>query len=109
MLPLCSKCDMDATSEYRSSSAQDNVEKCKQLCMKDKDCVGIDFGINNIYDRNKGQCWLNFGTIKKTVNHKDFNSWKKNPACSMTFIITIANYISRFVRLTGMQFFYSFT
>ena len=98
---------MDATSEYRSSSAQDNVEKCKQLCMKNKDCVGIDFGINNIYDRNKGQCWLNFGTIKKTVTHKDFNSWKKNPACGMTFMITIANYISRLIdRNAVLLFFY---
>ena len=94
MIPLCSKCEMETTQEYISRSA-DNVEECKQICMKKANCVGIDFGIN----KRKGQCWLNYGTIKKTVSHNDFNSWKKNPACGMIYMIIIANYKCRFVPL----------
>ena len=90
MIPQCSKCDMDATREDLISSIH-NVEECKQECMKSASCIGIDFGNVN------RKCYLNFGTFKKWVNHNDFNSWKKNPACGMIYMVIIANYISRFV------------
>ena len=71
--------------EIRWSRAKYSVEECKQSCIKDTGCVGIDLGIN----KRKGECWLNYGTIKGKgfQHHNDFNSWKKNHACGMIYVI----------------------
>ena len=53
------------------------LRECKSKCIKNDNCLGIDFGKGS----RKGICWLQTEQNTRTSNHKYFDSWKKTTDC----------------------------
>ena len=78
MVFQCTRCEIKG-DEARIQMGY-TEKQCKSECLKDDDCMGIDFGID---DGRDGECYFNYEnvTVIGTKHHNSFVSWRKNLDC----------------------------
>ena len=77
MVPFCTDCDIDG-DEKQAPGTQGSftLESCKQACIDDSDCYGIDFGH---YGNSVGKCYMTTSALSDNgwnYSHK-FDGYKK--------------------------------
>ena len=77
MTALCTDCHI-LGEEGRIGSGY-TLQKCKNACLNDTTCLGIDFGKNG----RDGECYFNYDQNEDFVDHADFDAWRKNSDCGM--------------------------
>ena len=81
MIKKCTSCDI------RGDEIKINVntlEDCKNWCIKDDRCKGIDFGKGRW---RSGECFINIEQSRTYTSNSDFDGWVWSKNCGTIIIL----------------------
>ena len=76
MQSVCKSCQIQGSETIGGKDL--TFEECKSKCVKNDNCLGIDFGKG----KKKGICWLQTEQNTKTSHHENFDAWRKTSNCA---------------------------
>ena len=90
MVPYCTSCDVLAKAV--ETEPVDTLDECKSKCLKDPDCLAMEFGKKG--EAREGECWLNRDN-GLFVKSSSLDAWIKTTVCGnwLFFAATKFEYI----------------